>query len=106
MVSGTTDGTFVVRPARDVADGEAGSEAGKVVAWMWMRTSALQMVGAIPGCGEQRRGMASTLSEAKRCEKGYGGVVEGVGEGEALARGFIAQRLGLHSGTPASVPLI
>ena len=52
--------------------------------------------------GAWRRG----LSEAERCEKGYGGAVEGVGEGEALAGGFIAQRLGLRGGAPASVPLI
>ena len=36
---------------------------------------------------QQRRGMVSGLSEAERCEKGYGGAVEGVGEGEALAGG-------------------
>ena len=50
--------------------------------------------------------MVSGLSEAERCEKGYGGAVEGVGEGEALAGGFIAQRLGLRSGAPPFVPLI
>jgi hypothetical protein len=43
---------------------------------------------------------------AERCEKGYGGAVEGVGEGKALDGGFIAQRLGLHGGAPAFVPLI
>ena len=31
---------------------------------------------------------------------------KGDGEGEALARGFVAQRLGLRGGAPASVPLI
>ena len=152
------DGSFVVRPAHDVTDGEARSEAGKAAAWMWMRTSALRMVDAIPGCGEQlgvtsmavdeqllRRGRAARLhrgdrfrqladasgdgvdrhgdvagvtvvqqrrawrqrlSEAERCEMGYGGAVEGVGEGKALAEGFIAQRLGLRGGVPTSVPLI
>ena len=52
--------------------------------------------------GAWRRG----LSEAERCEKGYGSVVEGVGEDKALARGFIAQMLGLRGGGPASMPLI
>ena len=55
---------------------------------------------------QQRRGMALEASEAERCDMGYGGAVEGVGEGEALAGGFIAQRLGLRGGAPASVPLI
>ena len=53
MALWTADGSFVVRPAHDVADGEARSKAGKAAAGMWMRTSALQMVGAIPGYGEQ-----------------------------------------------------
>ena len=66
---GMVDGSFMVRPARDVADGEAGSEAGKAAAWMWMRTSASLTVGATPGRGEQL-GVASMVVDEQLLRRG------------------------------------
>ena len=63
MASGTADGSFVVRPAHDIADGEVGSEARKAAAWMWMRTSALRTVGAILGHGVQLRVASMAVDE-------------------------------------------
>ena len=76
----------------------------------WLTRTVMEWIGAATTMGSRsgsrggawRRG----LSEAERCEKGYGSVVEGVGEDKALARGFIAQMLGLRSGAPVSVLLI
>ena len=68
----------------------------------WLTRTVTEWIGAAttPGSRSGSRGGAwrRGLSEAERCEKGYGGAVEGVGEGEALAGGFIAQRLGLRGG--------
>ena len=78
----------------------------------WLMRTVTEWIGAVTTPGLRSRSCSrggawrQRLSEAKRCEKGYGGTVEGVGEGEALAGGFIAQRLGLHGGAPASMPLI
>ena len=52
--------------------------------------------------GQMERGNTEGLEVAEEA----GGAVEGVGEGEALAGGFIAQMLGLHGGASASVTLI
>ena len=78
----------------------------------WLTRTVTDWIGAATTPGSRSwscsRGGAwhRGLSEAERCEKGYGSVVEGVVEGEALAGGFIAQMLGLRGGAPASVPLI
>ena len=78
----------------------------------WLTRTVMEWIGAATTMGSRSRSCSrggawrQRLSEAERCEKGYGGMVEGVGEGEALAGGFIAQRLGLRGGAPMSVPLI
>ena len=78
----------------------------------WLTRTVTEWINAATTLGSWSRSCSrggawrQRLSEAKRCEKGYGGTVEGVGEGKALARGFIAQRLGLRGGAPASLPLI
>ena len=64
------DGSFVVRPAHDVTDGEARSEAGKAAAWMWMRMLASLMVGATPGHGEQL-GVASMVVDEQLLQRGH-----------------------------------
>ena len=73
-----------------------------VMEWIYVATTPKSRSWSCSRGGAWRQ----RLSEAERCKKGYGGAVEGVGEGKALAGGFIAQRLGLRGGAPASVPLI
>ena len=70
-----------------------GGEATRRVGWPgfkpWLRIC----------CGEVRKAR-------QRWEGASAAAGKGDGEGEALAGGFVAQRLGLRGGAPVSVPLI
>ena len=56
----------------------------------WLTRMMMEWIGTVTTLGPRSRlcsrgAWRQRLSEAERCKKGYGGAVEGVGEGEALA---------------------